>query len=118
MAQWWPVSYKLHYAAFGGSHEWGKAIAVHQKSMNKVRELVPKEGLLEWKAQDGWGPLCEFLGEKQPEEAFPRVNEGAEFAKLITDIERDLLTKAAKRAGLWVTSLVVVGMGIWWAKKG
>ncbi|CAD6579898.1 MAG: Meiotic Sister-Chromatid recombination aldehyde dehydrogenase [Alectoria sarmentosa] len=118
MAQWWPVSYKLYYAASGGSHEWGKAIAVHQKLMDKVRELVPKEGLFEWKAQDGWGPLCEFLGEKQREEAFPRVNEGAEFAKLITDIKRDLLTKAAKRAGPWATSLVVVGMGIWWAKKG
>lgn len=86
--------------------------------MDKVRGLVRKGRLLEWKVQDGWGPLGEFLGEKQPEDAFPRVNEGAEFAKLITDIKRDLLTKAAKRAGLWVTSLVVVGMGIWWAKQG
>lgn len=83
MAQWWPVSYNLHYAAFGGSHERDNAIAVHQKSMDWVRELISKENLLEWKVQDGWGPLCGFLGEKQPEGAFPRVNEGAEFAVLI-----------------------------------
>lgn len=118
MAQWWPVSYKLHYAAFGGSHERENATAVHQKSIDRVRELVPKENLLEWGVRDGWGPLCEFLGEKQPEGTFPRLNEGAEFAKLMTGIRGDLLTKAGKRAGLWVITLGVIGMGIWWATKG
>ena len=83
--------------------------------MDRVRELRPKDALQEWKVQDGWGQLCECLGQKQPEGTFPRVNKGAEFAVLMKDIRRDLLTKAAKRAGLWVTTLGVAGMGIWWA---
>ena len=82
MAQWWPVSYKLHYAAFRGSHE-------HEK-----------ENLLGWKVQDGWGPLCEVLGERRPEGMFPQFNEGADFALLVKDIRQDLLMKAAKRVGL------------------
>lgn len=118
MAQWWPVSYKLHYSAFGGSQERDDAIVVHQKSMDRMRGLVRKDNLLEWKVQDGSGPLCDSLGKKQPQGTFPRVNEGAEFVVLIEDIRRDLLTKAAKRAGQWVTALRVVGMGVCWAMKG
>ena len=70
MAQWWPVSYKLHYAAFGSSHERENAVAVHQKSMDRVGKLVSKEILEEWEVRDGWGLLCEFLGEKLPEGNF------------------------------------------------
>ncbi|KAL4880596.1 NAD dependent epimerase/dehydratase [Aspergillus karnatakaensis] len=32
--------------------------------------------VLEFRVQEGWGPLCKFLNKKQPDEAFPRVNEG------------------------------------------
>lgn len=117
MAQWWPVSYQLHYAAFGGSHKRENAISVHPRSMDRVRELIPKEELLKWKVQDGWGPLCEFLRRQQPKGTFPRVNEGAEFVVLVKDIRRELLTTAAKRAGLWVTALGRVGTAICWAMR-
>ena len=49
---------------------------------------------------------------------FPQVDEGADFALLVKDIRQDLLMKAAKRVGLRVIPLGVVGMGIWWAMKG
>lgn len=31
--------------------------------------------LLEWRAQDGWDPLCEFLGETVPDVSFPSGND-------------------------------------------
>lgn len=31
--------------------------------------------LLEWKVQDGWEPLCEFLGEEVPDVEFPSGND-------------------------------------------
>lgn len=31
--------------------------------------------LLEWRAQDGWEPLCEFLGESVPDVTFPHGND-------------------------------------------
>lgn len=31
--------------------------------------------LLEWRVQDGWEPLCEFLGEQVPDVEFPNGND-------------------------------------------
>lgn len=40
-----------------------------------MKELVPKENILEWRVQDGWEPLCRFLGDPVPDEAFPKTND-------------------------------------------
>ena len=44
-----------------------------------VRARVPRERLLEWRASDGWEPLCRALGVPVPDEPFPRVNTREEF---------------------------------------
>ena len=46
---------------------------------DRIRHIVPRERLLEWSVQDGWGPLCEFLREQVPDAEFPRVNAEARF---------------------------------------
>eukprot|EP00812_Abedinium_dasypus_P008821 NODE_2554_length_915_cov_284.801163.p1 GENE.NODE_2554_length_915_cov_284.801163~~NODE_2554_length_915_cov_284.801163.p1 ORF type:complete len:251 (+),score=74.33 NODE_2554_length_915_cov_284.801163:88-753(+) len=45
----------------------------------RVQETVPKERLLVHRAQDGWAPLCEFLGVPTPSEPYPNVNDSNEF---------------------------------------
>lgn len=53
-----------------------------------VRELVPKEKLLEWNVEDGWQPLCEFLGKDIPKESFPRANDKDGFNRRVgADLE-------------------------------
>jgi len=47
-----------------------------------VRSIVPKDSLLECKSEEGWEPLCKFLGEKVPEEPYPRVNDSDDFVEL------------------------------------
>ena len=42
-----------------------------------IRGLVPKERLLEWYAEDGWEPLCKFLGKPVPDVEFPHANTSA-----------------------------------------
>lgn len=42
-----------------------------------IRGLVPKERLLEWYIDDGWEPLCEFLGKPVPDVEFPHANAAA-----------------------------------------
>ncbi|KAJ5306725.1 hypothetical protein N7508_005740 [Penicillium antarcticum] len=46
-----------------------------------VRDDVKGKGreVLEFRAEDGWGPLCGFLGVGVPAGAFPRVNERKTF---------------------------------------
>ena len=39
-----------------------------------VQSQVPKEDLLVWNVQDGWEPLCAFLGKEIPKEPFPHDN--------------------------------------------
>ena len=40
----------------------------------QVRAVVPKHRLLEFRCQDGWEPLCKFLGKDSPTAPFPRTN--------------------------------------------
>jgi hypothetical protein len=44
-----------------------------------VRRTAPKARLLEWRAADGWDPICKALGLPVPSEPFPRVNTTEEF---------------------------------------
>lgn len=39
-----------------------------------IRGLVPPDRLLEWSVEDGWEPLCKFLGKDVPDEPFPHLN--------------------------------------------
>jgi len=52
-----------------------------------VMENVPKEKLLVWNSEEGWKPLCEFLGVPTPECPFPRVNDKKKMEKLRKKLE-------------------------------
>lgn len=39
-----------------------------------VRGLVPPDRLLEWSVDEGWEPLCKFLGKEIPDAPFPHAN--------------------------------------------
>ena len=54
-------------------------IAAFERHNAEVRRAVPRERLLEWRAADGWAPLCAALGVAVPSEPFPRVNTSEEF---------------------------------------
>ena len=48
-----------------------------------VRGLMvgQEDRFLEWKVQDGWEPLCRFLGKEVPAESFPKLNDASAFEK-------------------------------------
>lgn len=61
--------------------------------------------VLQFKAEDGWEPLCKFLGVKVPDQPFPRLNERTTF-QLVRRIfiAKGLLSWAAlfgATLGLW-----------------
>ncbi|KAF9772750.1 hypothetical protein IL306_009521 [Fusarium sp. DS 682] len=45
-----------------------------------IKDTVPKEQLLNFKLDDGWEPLCRFLGKEVPDVPFPHVNDSKEYA--------------------------------------
>jgi hypothetical protein len=64
------------------------AIARYEEHIAEVKAAVPADKLLVFTVDQGWGPLCEFLGVAAPDEAFPNVNDRAEIKKTIAGITR------------------------------
>jgi hypothetical protein len=54
----------------------GHCLEVFRKHNERVRKTVPTERLLVFRVQQGWEPLCRFLGVDVPNESFPHVNVG------------------------------------------
>ena len=45
----------------------------------EARDVIPKDRLLEFKLEQGWEPLCHFLGDEIPQTPFPHINETTSF---------------------------------------
>lgn len=69
---------------------------------------------LEWKVEDGWGPLCEFLGKQVPDKPFPRANDRKAFKVREQDILRRTGFRAVRNLAIFVTTLVTAGLSVWW----
>ncbi|RYP42518.1 hypothetical protein DL767_000206 [Monosporascus sp. MG133] len=90
-----------------------KVILNYRKDLehyNMVRGLVPKDRLLEWSVEDGWEPLCKFLGKPVPEnEPFPHANAAAGWAGQESKVAKRFLLGAAK--GVVFLGVIMVGAG-------
>lgn len=78
-SMYYPMLKKFFDTFFKGDFEHrGKEVFINH--YNEVRSLVPKENLLEFKVQDGWEPLCKFLGQPIPMGSkFPNTNDNRDF---------------------------------------
>ncbi|KYG47608.1 hypothetical protein M433DRAFT_132856 [Acidomyces richmondensis BFW] len=48
-----------------------------------LRQIAPKDRILEYEVKQGWKHLCEFLGKDIPDQAFPRSDDWAGFKAAI-----------------------------------
>ena len=53
--------------------------ATYERHNTEVRKAIPKGRLVEWRAKDGWAPICKALGVPVPEVPFPHVNRREEW---------------------------------------
>ena len=51
----------------------GACIAAYERHNDAVRSSIPRDRLLEWRAGEGWEPLCVRLGTAVPAEPFPHL---------------------------------------------
>lgn len=65
-----------------------KALAFYQQHIDEVRASVPPEKLLVYSVDQGWGPLCRFLGVPVPATPFPNINDRVAIKKVIAKIIR------------------------------
>lgn len=74
-----------------------------------VRGLVLKERLLEWSVEDGWAPLCKFLGKPVPDEPFPHVNAAAGWAGRESELVKRYGLAAAHNVAVISAIMAVLG---------
>jgi len=81
-----------------------KAIAVYKAHLEEVRRSVPAERLLVFNVNEGWAPLCAFLGKPVPENVpFPHLNDRVFFRRVIL----------ALRLATWLVPALVVVALVW-----
>ena len=89
-----------------------KARDVYRRHYALVREVTPKERLLEFKLEEGWEPLCWFLDKPIPEVDFPNTNDSALLAERINSV----ISKGAWNAARFLVGAsvpLVVGFLSW-----
>jgi hypothetical protein len=78
--EWQQMVRELWYREIGSDlGDAARAQAFYERHNAEVRREAPADRLLEWRATDGWEPLCEALGLPVPDEPFPRVNTREEW---------------------------------------
>jgi len=60
-------------------HDKDACIAAYERHNAEVRAYVPQDRLLEFRPNDGWAPLCAWLGVAVPATPYPSVNSTEEF---------------------------------------
>lgn len=72
----------------GTMNDRDKAIAHYQQHIEDVKATVPADRLLVFSADQGWKPLCDFLGVPVPESEFPNLNDRAAIKKTVRDLTK------------------------------
>ena len=84
-----------------------KAIAYYEEHIANVKAAVPPEKLLVFTVDEGWGPLCTFLGIAEPSTPFPNVNDRAQIKAEIRNIMKGAY--AMLGASVAAAALVIYG---------
>ena len=98
-------------AHHGTMNDRAKAIADYHQHIAEVRATVPAERLLVFTVNEGWKPLCDFLGVPVPQAPFPRVNDRAQFQQTIRGLTHGAYTMLALAAAVLAG---VTGAAIWY----
>ncbi|PYH98980.1 NAD dependent epimerase/dehydratase [Aspergillus ellipticus CBS 707.79] len=80
-----------------------------------VRAAAKERGreILEYRVQEGWQPLCQFLGKDMPDKAFPKVNEGTWVVTMHYYIFWARFMRLVIACLMWATSVAVLTIA-WW----
>ena len=72
----------------GTMNDRDRAIAHYHQHIAAVRAAVPSDRLLVFSADQGWQPLCDFLGLPVPNTPFPNVNDRAAIKAVLLGMTR------------------------------
>ncbi|KAI1810240.1 hypothetical protein GGS20DRAFT_568399 [Poronia punctata] len=106
------VNVNEHRLTYGGlwKHDYRKyakdTYRDHYADLRDLTKNMPEDKVLEFKPQDGWGPLCEFLGKGIPEEEYPNRNA---LEAVVAQVLKSLMQDANEA---WRNLALTVGLGV------
>lgn len=102
-------------ALFHGDFE-SNAEKVYGRHYDKIETALQGTGrsYLEWKVQDGWEPLCQFLDKAVPDEEFPRGNAKQEHDQRIGQLVSKRVSAAMRNAAILFSSVLGIIFACWW----
>ena len=86
----------------GAMSDKAKAISRYNAYVDEVKAGVPADKLLVFKVDQGWAPLCAFLGVPQPQTEFPNLNDRAQVKKAIQGVINGMYITLASYAAVAV----------------
>ena len=97
--------------SFASNGKW-----VYEQHVAMVRGLgLGEERMLEWSVEDGWEPLCAFLGKQVPGVPFPKGNPPKAWAERIAATTAGYHAKAVRNMIVFgAVVMVVVGFLVAW----
>ena len=95
-----------------------KARSKYREHYALVESVTPSERLLKFKLEDGWGPLCKFLGKPLPDVEFPKVNEAAALKEKVGLIAQRGLKNALENSLKVLLPIVVLAIAWWLVPAG
>ncbi|WP_308168633.1 sulfotransferase [Nonomuraea sp. NEAU-A123] len=66
------------------------ALRTFSEHAAEIKAVIPAERLLVFRVNQGWEPMCDFLGVPVPEEPFPQVNDAEMLARMARSVARTL----------------------------
>jgi hypothetical protein len=84
----------------GGEIRPGQLADAISRYQEQVQRNIPEDRLLVWSVQEGWEPLCGFLGVDVPDAQFPRLNDSKMYNDRIFDASLMVLKEWRERGGV------------------
>ncbi|KAI1760848.1 hypothetical protein GGR53DRAFT_507982 [Hypoxylon sp. FL1150] len=112
---------KVHLGFFNARNR--KEIEEHAREAydtyyRKIRAVVPPERRLGFELEDGWKPLCEFLGKDIPKVPFPHLSRRKEHMDGHSVRVREMFVGAAVKVGPWILALGGIAVAMWFVRLG
>lgn len=87
--------------------------SIYDEHYLAIRKTVPRSNLLEFKLEDGWEPLCTFLGKEVPRKEFPRINDGKALQDKMVEVTGTRVGELMDKVGLPLIVLIGVVIALW-----
>ena len=92
------------------------ARTIYREHNEHVRRRCSKERLLSFRLDEGWGPLCDFLGKEKPGLPVPRLNEGAALKEKFKEFEKRSMLLMLRNLTMVAVSIFVGLLAVGWVR--